>query len=168
MRNEIVIALLLVVTAVTARATESDPAKSVKVSAPEASKPVTAALAVVPQSARKSAVLLVKVRIFPLHHIYALDKSGSDNTPTTLKVDLPKGMNFKSRWEVPDPKKGKGKSRVYEEEVVFRRKLMIGNSVAPGKYPIQCEMGYQVCDEELCWPPATIPLSAEIEVLRSR
>src|SRR5437867_4413341 len=151
MRNDIVIALLLVVTAVAVRAAEPDPAKSVKVSAPEASKPVTAALAVVPQSARKSAVLLVKVRIFPLHHIYALDKSGSENTPTTLKTDLPRGITFKGQWEAPDPKKGKGKSRVYEEEVIFRRKLVIGNSVAPGKYTIKCEMGYQVCDEELCW-----------------
>src|SRR5213593_924220 len=123
MPNKLLIALLLATTALAARAAESDPAKSVKVSVPEASKPLTAAIAVVPQNAGKTAMLLVRVRIFPLHHIYALDKSGSENTPTTLKVDLPKGITFKGRWEAPDPKAGKGKSRVYHDEVVFRRKL---------------------------------------------
>src|SRR5258705_633092 len=170
MRNKIVIASLLIVSALAARAAESDPAKAVKVPAPEASKAVTAVLAVVPQSgtAGKSALLLVKVRIFSLHHIYGLDKSGSENTPTTLKVDLPKGITLKGGWEAPEPQKGKDKSRVYHDEVVFRRQLKIANSVAPGRYPIKCEMGYQVCDEELCWPPATIPLSAGLEVLPSK
>jgi hypothetical protein len=168
MRNEIGIAWFLAVTAVGAPAVESDLAKSVKVAVPEASKPVTAAVAVVPQNDRKTAMLVVKVRIFALHHIYGLDKSGSENTPTTLKVDLPKGIAFKGAWQVPDPKKGKGKSRIYEEEVVFRRQFMIDRSVAPGRYPIKCELAYQVCDEELCWPPATIPLSTDIEVLPSK
>jgi hypothetical protein len=168
MRNEIGIALLL--TAFAACGTELDPAKSVKVSAPEVHKPVTAALAVVPPGATagKTGMLVVKVRIFTLQHIYALDKSGSENTPTTLKVDLPKGLSFKGRWKAPDPKNGKGKSRIYEDEVVFRRPFVIDRSVPTGRYPIKCELAYQVCDEELCWPPATIPLSTEIEVLPSK
>ena len=137
---------------------------------PESSKPVTASFTVIPQKIApgKSADLLVTVRVLPTYHIYGLNKSGSENTPTTLQLQLPKGMKLKGDWKAPEPKKGKGKSRIYEEGVVFRGTLALGKSVAPGKHTIKCEMEYQVCDEELCWPPAKLDLATEIEVVASK
>src|SRR5213594_1734832 len=138
MRNKLPIALVSCVLVVTGQAAESD----IKVADPEANKPVTAALAVVPPkaSAGKPATVLIKIRIFPLHHIYALNKSGSENTPTTLKLELPKGIALKGDWKAPEPKKGKDKSRVYEEEVVFRGTLAIARSVTSGRHNIKCEL----------------------------
>jgi hypothetical protein len=137
---------------------------------PESSTPVTAILAVTPAriAAGKSADLLVKVRVLPLYHIYGLNKSGSENAPTTLKLELPKGMKLKGDWKAPAPKKGKGKSRIYENEVVFRATLAIDKATPFGKHTVKCEMAYQVCDEELCWPPAKLDLATEIEVIASR
>jgi hypothetical protein len=142
----------------------------VKAADPESSKPVTAAFAVVPEKVipGKTAEVIVKVRIFPLHHIYALNKSGSENTPTTLQLRLPKGMKLSGAWKAPEPKRAKDKSRIYEEEVVFRATVAVAKSIAPGKHTIKCEMEYQVCDEELCWPPAKLHLATEIEVLPSK
>jgi hypothetical protein len=147
----------------------SDPATAVKAPNPEASKPVTAALGIVPEKivAGKTATLLIKVRILALHHIYALNKSGSENTPTSFQLQLPKGMKLNANWKAPEPKKGKGKSRIYEEEVIFEAPVLVGEKVSAGKHTIKCEMAYQVCDEELCWPPAKLNLAAEIEVLPS-
>jgi DsbC/DsbD-like thiol-disulfide interchange protein len=138
--------------------------------APESGPPVTAILAATPDKIApgKSADLVVKVRVLPLYHIYGLNKSGNENIPTTLRLQLPKGMKLKGEWKAPEPKKGKGKSRIYEDEVVFRATLAIDKAMASGKHTVQCEMAYQVCDEELCWPPAKLNLATEIEVVASK
>src|SRR5688572_3499246 len=101
---------------------------------PESSNPVTATFAVSPDKIipGKSADLLVKVRVLPLYHIYGLNKSGSENTPTTLQLQLPKGMKLKGDWKAPEPKKGKGKARIYEDEVVFRGTLAVTKSIPAG------------------------------------
>jgi hypothetical protein len=137
---------------------------------PETTKPVTATFAATPDKIApgKSASMRVKVSVLPSYHIYGLNKSGSENAPTTLKLQLPKGMKLKENWKAPEPKKGKGKGRIYEDEVIFEATLLVGEKVASGKYTIKCEMGYQVCDEELCWPPAKLDLAAEIEVVASK
>ena len=153
-----------------ARAHGRDPAAVLKVPDPEASRPVTAVLAAVPEKLApgKTATLLVKVRILPLHHIYALNKSGSENVPTTLKLQLPQDVALKGAWKAPEPKKAKDKARIYENEVVFYGTLSIAKAAAPGKHTLKCELEYQVCNEELCWPPAKIDLATEIEVVTSK
>ena len=168
MRSKFVIACAIF--SLLARAQGSDPAATLKVPDPEASKPVTAVLAVVPEKVAPgtTATLLVKVRILPLHHIYALNKSGSENTPTTLKLQLPKGVALKGAWKAAEAKKAKDKSRIYESEVVFRGTLSVTKAAVPGKHTMKCEMEYQVCNEELCWPPAKLDLATEIEVLASK
>jgi hypothetical protein len=148
----------------------ADPVAPGEAPDPDTSTPVTAALAVVPEKITpgKSAQVLVKARILPLHHIYGLNKSGSENAPTTLQLQLPQGMKLKGNWKAPDARKGKGKARIYENEVIFQASLLVADNVPAGKHTLKCEMGYQVCDEELCWPPAKLNLATEIEVVASK
>lgn len=132
---------------------------------PEADRPVTAAIVMEPAAIAPggAATLVVKVRILPLFHIYGLNKSGNENTPTTLKLTLPNGLKLKGNWKAPEPGKS-GKARIYEDEVIFRATLAAAKKISSGKHIIKCEMEYQVCDEQLCWPPAKLDLVTEVQV----
>jgi hypothetical protein len=147
--------------------------RRIDVAAPTHEQPVTAAMAIVNAKGSnvvtrgEQCVVLVRVRILPLFHIYGLNKSGTDNTPTRLKLALPNGVKAVRDWTAQEPKKA-GKALIYEEEITFVTTLMVGKKSPQGKHAIKCQIEYQVCNEELCWPPAKIDLAAEIEVLASK
>jgi DsbC/DsbD-like thiol-disulfide interchange protein len=144
----------------------------IEVPDPKPQQPVTAAIKVLSDKRTnvvahgEHLVVFVRMRIFPSFHIYGLNKSGTENTPTRLKLTLPNGLKTKLDWTAPEPI-NKGKARIYEQEVTFTNTLALNNKVALGKHTIKCELEYQVCDEELCWPPAKLDLAADIEVLPS-
>ena len=135
----------------------------------EPGKPVAATLTIEPATVAPGATanVSVKVRIQPLFHIYGLNKSGTENAPTTLKLTLPEGLKLKGNWTAPESKRS-GKARIYRDEVVFSAVLDVSKKVRVGKRTIKCTMEYQVCDEEVCWPPATLDLATEVEVLASK
>ena len=146
----------------------------IDVAAPTHGQPVTAAMAIVNAKGSNAVtrgeqcVVLVRVRILPLFHIYGLNKSGTDNTPTRLKLALPKGVKAVRDWTAQGEPKKAGKARIYEEEITFVTTLMVGKKSPAGKHMIKCQIEYQVCNEELCWPPAKIDLAAEVEVVASK
>ncbi|MEW6306152.1 MAG: carboxypeptidase regulatory-like domain-containing protein [Verrucomicrobiota bacterium] len=111
--------------------------------------------------------IYVRARIAPGYHIYGLDRSGGDNVPTTLKLILPKGVTTAGNWTAPPPRMNADKTRVYAKEVTFQRLLNIGKDVPPGPLNIKCDLNYQVCNEQACWPPATIPLEISLDVISS-
>jgi DsbC/DsbD-like thiol-disulfide interchange protein len=137
--------------------------------ADEPRTPVAATMTVQPATVSPggTANLSIKVRIQPLFHIYALNKSGNENTPTTLDVTLPEGFKLKGDWKAPAPKKS-GKARIYRDEVILNAAVNVTRKARSGKHPIKCAMQYQVCNEEVCWPPATLDLATEVEVVASK
>jgi len=137
------------------------------VPAPKGTNRVTAAAVFQPATAHRgeTVTLFVKMRIAPGHWIYALDDSGSRNLATTVTS----GPLFRltEPWRTSPPKVKSDGSRTYTGEVVLQGRFQIDRAVADGRQRLPVTLRYQVCNEALCWPPATISLEPVLKVVRS-
>jgi hypothetical protein len=49
--------------------------------------------------------------------------------------------------------------------VLFKRRFVVERGAASKIHKLSAALRFQVCNEALCWPPETISLETEIEVL---
>lgn len=142
----------------------------ITVPAPEGTNRVTASAIIQPvvASPGNSITVTVKVRIAPGHWIYALENSGSRNQPTALETQHDwQPLRSTGPWRGPEPKtKGDG-SRIYASEAVFQRRFVLDSSARETTRKLPIRIKYQVCNEALCWPPATISVEPVLKVVRS-
>lgn len=117
-------------------------------------------------AAGDSVTIYFKARIATGHHIYALEDSGTGNSPTDFEIRLPGGISTTGGWHGPDPVVLADRSRVYKGEPLFRTRLTTTSWMRPGKYKLPIKMTFQICNEDLCWPPNTITRQVELEVTR--
>ncbi len=131
---------------------------------------MTAAAMIYPASTSRgeTVTVFVKVRVAPGHHIYALDKPGTMNIPTSLEAELPRTIRPEGPWRGPDPKVSEDGSRILSGDLLFQRRFRIEPQAEAGTCEVLIQIKYQVCNEALCWPPATIPLKLQLKVERSR
>ena len=144
-------------------------AVALEVAEPTSSNPVTAGAVLRPAEAspKSTLELLIKVRIAPGHHIFAMEKPGPDRIPTSIALELPSGVAEEGEWTRPAPTKA-GSALVHQGAVVvFIRRLKISAGTKPGPRTLVARLRYQACNEELCWPPKTIRLEASFKVLPS-
>jgi hypothetical protein len=57
---------------------------------------------------------------------------------------------------------------VYRNTALLRRSLRVGSGFEPRTLTVIGELRYQVCTEELCWPPGKLKLSAPLVVQSQR
>jgi hypothetical protein len=142
----------------------------ISVAVPTSTNRVTAGAIIQPATASPgdAVTVMVKVRTAPGCWIYALENSGSGNLPTALVTPSPWVLRPTGPWRGPEPKVKEDGSRTYAGEVLFQRRFVIerGAGDATSKLPITLK--YQVCNEALCWPPATISLEPVLKIVRSR
>ena len=145
---------------------ESEGPVDVPVPEPTRSEPVTARMQASRQkiSAGDTVDVLLRLRIAGGFHIYPLDQAEKPFLPTTVKLELPDGLEAVGNWTAPDPRTGHGGAKVYMESAVFRRRLKVKEAVTAGRFSIKGELHYQVCTDEVCWPPKTISLSTAIDI----
>ena len=132
---------------------------------------VTAAAMIYPTSASRGDIvtLFVKVRVAPGHHIYALEKPGTRNLPTSFETELPVStLRPEGPWRGPEPKVNEDGSRTFSGDLLFQRRFRVEPQAATGACEAVLKLNFQVCNEALCWPPATIPLKFQLKVERSR
>lgn len=55
---------------------------------------------------------------------------------------------------------------VYEGEVLVGAILKIGRSARPGLYTLRGKFSYQACNDHACFPPASVPLTYTVKVVR--
>jgi DsbC/DsbD-like thiol-disulfide interchange protein len=110
--------------------------------------------------------IVIRVKTAPTWRIYARGKSGGPGMPTTLKLELPKGVEAKADWACPDPIRAPDGQMAYEGKVEFQRRLRIGTDVTPGRINVSCELGYQACNGFSCELPTQVTLNASGEVLK--
>jgi len=48
---------------------------------------------------------------------------------------------------------------IRKDNAVFRKRLKLSPKARPGPLKILCDLRYQVCNDELCWPPKIISLA---------
>jgi hypothetical protein len=149
---------------------EHEQIPEIAVAAPTGTNRVTASAIIQPNPASPgdSITVLVKLRIAPGHWIYSMDNSGSANLPTALVV--PPWVPFRSvgNWRRPEPKSKEDGSKTYSGEVVFQHRFTMEPGAAEVTQKLPITISYQVCSEALCWPPATISLVPELNVVRSQ
>jgi len=136
--------------------------------APGGTKRITAAVAVQPRTVRAgdTLTLFVKARIAAGHHVYALDDSGCSNLPTSLEAGMRGVLTPDGPWRGPEAKLEDDGSRTLAGEVLFKRRFIVARGAGNKIYKFPVTLRFQVCNEALCWPPETISLETEFEVVK--
>jgi hypothetical protein len=129
---------------------------------PSPSEPVRAVMACRP-SGRVTAELLVAVRIARAHYLHAEADHGGTFTPLGMEATLPAGIEFAGDWAFPPAEAGRAGVAVYRNFVLLRRSLRVA-SPPPKTLTVTGVLRYQACNDELCWPPGKMELSAPISI----
>ncbi len=149
-----------------------DAKPQVKLFAPEPTRaePVKAAMQSSAESVAPGAKfeVLVQARILAGCHIYGMDPKVSPFIPTTLKLTLPDGLEAAGDWTGPSPERDQAGVEIYTGAAVFRRALQARAGAAPKKCSIGVELEYQVCNDEMCYPPKKVELNATVEIAAAR
>jgi hypothetical protein len=109
----------------------------------------------------------VQARVLAGFHIYGMDPKVSPFIPTSLKLTLPEGLESTSDWSRPIPERDKDGVEIYTDAAVFRKTLKAA-APAEKKYSIAVELEYQVCNNEMCYPPKKVELQATVETAAAR
>lgn len=130
------------------------------------SQPVIASISVVPGELGKGGIfeVIIRVKIAAGHHIYANNTNGSPFKPVSLHVTLPDSIESSGTWIAPPPERTKTGELVYRDSISFHRSFRVRSNIAAGPRSIECDLGYQACTQELCWPFRTIKLVSSINI----
>ncbi len=135
------------------------------VEAPEPTdrEPVTVGLSWANPSSQPGtiALLRVRVRVAPGHHIYAADEPSPTYTPISLKLTLPEGWTEYGEWSQPVATAKDGHS-ILSGELIFRRHISIPPQ-ATGTARLSCEVRVQACNSDFCWPPRSLLAETVVE-----
>jgi hypothetical protein len=130
---------------------------------PTPERPVTAAVRIDTIRITRGSDIDVRVlvRIAPGHWLYARTDAGSPFNSVTLKLTAEASIRESGPWQFP---RADARGHIYGD-VEFRGRLHAAEEIAPGTYPVRCELTYQACTAELCWPPRTLKLETTLTVV---
>ena len=118
-------------------------------------------------NAGDSVLLVIRMKVDPAWHSYAVSGPTGVAMPTKLELILPKGVTTKSDWFYPEPEMMdsiEGTIAAYVGDLRFAIPLSVSEIVAKGRTEVQCEIRYQACKHESCLPPDAKTLTASFEV----
>ena len=124
---------------------------------PTAEHPVAASMRIAALANGNHAVVIT-VEIFPGWHAYDALPDGSPYTAMVPTLTLPKGVTQVDAWRRPS-------SQVYVADpsvTVFEGKFEFACAVAGSQAAVRkltCQLGYQVCDANMCQPPTVLDLT---------
>jgi hypothetical protein len=136
---------------------------------PDAKTPIVEKAEISPAKVRagEALELIVRVKLAPTWHIYAVGGSRGPGVPTTSIVTLPNGVEADSEWTCPQPVRDTGGQMIYQGTQKFRRRLRAAQGVLLGPIDLKCEFGYQACDPFSCRLPTKVDLTAKGDVRNS-
>lgn len=106
-----------------------------------------------------TADLLIALRIAGTYYIHAEADHGGTFTPLKVEMTPPAGVEFVGDWQFPPPTKERG-IEIYRTSVLLRRTVKL--APATGSPKVAGVLRYQACNDELCWPPGKLELSAPL------
>ena len=113
--------------------------------------------------------LAVVLKIRPGFHINARKPSAEYLIPTDLRANLPAG--FKSAGEIAYPPGelktfafSKTPLNVYQDKIILRLPLTAQPDAPLGGQHIPLKLHYQACNNEVCLPPVTLDVDAQVTV----
>ncbi len=142
----------------------------IPVEEPSATRRIVAGLAFQPSpvSPGELVTLYVRARVAPGYHIYALDDSGSSSIPTAFELPPFNFLEADGPWRGPEPKLGGDGARTLAGDLLFHARFVVGDYLQPSRQKVPVRLRLQVCNEAVCWPPETIQLETELNVVASR
>ena len=129
----------------------------------------SAFVSVEPVARNSNFQLAVVLKIRPGFHINARKPSAEYLIPTDLRPTLPAG--FKSTGEIAYPQGelktfafSKTPLNVYQDKIILRIPLTAQSDAPLGAQHIPLKLHYQACNNEVCLPPVTLDVDAQITV----
>lgn len=102
------------------------------------------------------------------YHMNANKTSDEYLIPTTVTVDLPKGIEQMGTSYPPGKLKKFGFSstplNVYEDKAIIRIKLSAVSGAPIGALDLPMTLRYQACNETTCFPPVRLPVKAALKI----
>ena len=133
----------------------------ISVELPTRDRPVSAAMSCQIVSDNDDSTVVevwIKVKIARGHYVYA---SGDDQGPfkgLSVELQLPKNSSTEGDWQFPVPISKNG-HKVYFDSVVMHRQLRCSKA---SDSKVEATVHFQVCNEDVCYPSATLPISGSI------
>src|SRR5437667_2587861 len=111
----------------------------------------------------------VDARIASGYHINDHHPSADYLIPTELKLEPSKQVTVE-RVVYPkgEPKKfafADAPLSVYEAKLLVAATLKVAPGVSPGSYTLKGKLAYQACNDHVCLPPASAPLTLTLKVV---
>lgn len=112
------------------------------------------------------------VELQPGWHVYAITQGPGGPVVTRFTVPPKQPFQLAGAVRQPTPKKAFDQNfgiptEFFEERAAFTIPLK-ALPAAPGKYKVVANVEYQVCNDQLCMPPETLPLDAAITVTEAK
>ena len=116
--------------------------------------------------------LAVVLKIRPGFHINARKPSAEYLIPTDLRANLPTGFKFAGEISYPNGELrtfafSKNPLNVYEDKVILRVPLAAQSGAPLGAQHIPLKLRYQACNNEVCLPPVTLDVDAQVTIAAS-
>ena len=132
---------------------------------------VTASAAVAPATAKAgtAGVLTVTLSVKPGFHIYSNTPGSPDFIPTTIAGEKTPGVTwgkaqFPPAKSVTMPAMSPKPVMVYDSKAVIKLPYTLAKTTKPGKVALKATVDYQACNDKVCYPPQSLPVSAEVTV----
>jgi hypothetical protein len=108
--------------------------------------------------------LIVCFRIARAHYVHASVDSGSPFSPIDIRVQFPKGLQAQGNWRYPQPETDKGGRHLFRDAVLLRCPIKVASDASASSFIVNGELSFQVCTDDLCWPPRSIDVSAPFTI----
>jgi hypothetical protein len=133
-------------------------APSMAVEVPTRARPVTAAMQnqrVSEENGMATWNVWIKLSIARGHYIYAPDNKAGPFRSLAIEMPLPEDATIVSDWRFPSSNDHSGNA-VYYDSVMFYRQLRVPMET---KLDSTLILHYQVCNEDVCYPPSKLQLA---------
>ena len=110
--------------------------------------------------------------VAPGYHVYGMGEK--QMVPFSVELKLPDGLQLAGPIEYPQPEVRHDDAldmdlRIYEGDIPLSAiNLEASESLAPGTVKVVVALHYQACDESSCFPPTTVNVELDLEVVKSK
>jgi hypothetical protein len=108
----------------------------------------------------------------PGRYVYALDVGSLELLPTTIRVELPDGIELVGSFAEPKPVRKSdefvGDFNVHKQRVRCFARVRVAEGAKPGKYAIPVTVQAMSCDESSCLPAEKKTFALQLEVAPKR
>ena len=129
---------------------------------------VAVSAAAPPVARGATGTVTVTLNVKPGWHVYAAEPGADSYIPTTVAATPDAGVTV-GKAAFPKPIKLKTPTdpkpvNVYEGKAIITVPITVAKTAKPGSHALKITVGYQTCNDKMCLPPTSVPVTANITV----